>query len=440
MIELYEGRLGGGKTYSAAVRLVDHVRRGGIICTNIELIWPAFKDYIRTSYGLEAEDDQFIRLREEQVGLFHRFTPSGTADLPVLVVIDEAHLTFNARDFAQTDKLYRETLTFLTQSRKVNTDIIFIAQSVLNMDKQFMRLVQFIWRFRDLAKWKIPGLGIPYPLKQILAVQFDYDGKTVLQRSFVSKDKRIFGLYNTNSLIRDFPRLEVANTKRSLQRTTAGKQMKFLIPIGIVVGLISAYLLYSKISNIGKAKTQSPAIATAPAAADKSAAQTKGKANESVEKEKNKGAYDIYDEEFRSWNAPDRTLGTAEGGWYQAGEMSGRGFVTAVSERRARIAQPDGRTGWVVATRYPKAPVAFAPTPTPTPTFGAPSTLAASPARSPSPSASPGVSPAQLTTNPDHLPTATPINANTPSLFRDLKTGGNTFGYPIPREVDRSNN
>jgi hypothetical protein len=435
MIELYEGRLGGGKTYSAAVRMLDHVRRGGIVCTNIELIWPAFKDYIRNSYGLEAEDDQFISLREEQVGLFHRFTPSGTAELPVLVVIDEAHLTFNARDFAQTDKLYRETLTFLTQSRKVNTDIIFIAQSVLNMDKQFMRLVQFIWRFRDLAKWKIPGLGIPYPLKQILAVQFDYDGKTVLQRSFVSKDKRIFGLYNTNSLIREFPRLGNVNTKRKLQKTTSGKQMKFLIPIGIVIGLISAYLLYSKISNIGKPKSQAPAGASSPAPApDKPATVTKGKANETVEKEKNQGAYDIYDEEFRSWNAPDRTLGTAEGGWYQAGEMSGRGFVTAVSDRRARIAQPDGRTGWVVATRYAKAPVAFAPTPTPTPSFGSSPSASASPSRS----ASPAASPANLIPNPDHLPTATPINANTPSLFRDIKTGGNTFGYPIPREVDRS--
>jgi hypothetical protein len=431
MIELYEGRLGGGKTYSAAVRMVDHVRRGGIVCTNIELVWPAFKEYIRKSYGLEAEDDQFISIREEQVGLFHRFTPSGTAELPVLVVIDEAHLTFNARDFAQTDKLYRETLTFLTQSRKVNTDIIFIAQSVLNMDKQFMRLVQFIWRFRDLAKWKIPGLGIPYPLKQILAVQFDYDGKTVLQRSFVSKDKRIFGLYNTNSLIREFPRLGNINTKRSLKRANSGKQMKFLIPIGIVIGLISAYLLYSKISNIGKRKGETAVAESSPApVTGKSTTTTKSKTNEStVEKEKNQGSYDIYDEEFRSWNAPDRTLGTAEGGWYQAGEMSGRGFVTAVSERRARIAQPDGRTGWVVATRYAKAPVAFAPTPTPTPSFGASPGISASPATTPGPS--PRASPAALSPTP--VPSATPINANTPSLFRDIKTGDNTFGYPIPR-------
>jgi hypothetical protein len=415
MIELYEGRLGGGKTYTAAVRMVDHVRRGGIVCTNVELIWPAFKQFIQDQYGLEAEDDQFISLHDEQVGLFHRFTPSGTAELPVLVVIDEAHLTFNARDFAQTDKLYRETLTFLTQSRKVNTDVIFIAQSVLNMDKQFMRLVQFIWRFRDLAKWKIPGLGIPYPLKQILAVQFDYDGKTILQRTFVNKDKRIFGLYNTNSLIREFPRLGNVNTSpRKLQKVKQNKiNMKFLIPLGIVVGLISGYFLVKKVRSIGK-PTGQPVAATTPAvqATPQRNVNTTASASSEEEKKKNQTAYDIYDEEFKSWNGAERTLATKEGGWYSVGEMSSRGYVTATSNTRARIAQPDGRTGWVVANSRAQSP--FTPHPSPTPT-ASPSSTATSPTPSVTPSPSPisaigisGGQPVIIIARPTATPTPTP--------------------------------
>jgi hypothetical protein len=375
MIELYEGRLGGGKTYSATVRMVDQVARGGLIATNIEIVWDKFSEYIENKFNVIPERDQYIALQDEQIGLFHRFTPSGTAELPVLVVIDEAHLTFNSRDFAQTDKLYRETLTFLTQSRKVNTDIIFIAQSVLNMDKQFMRLVQFIWRFRDLAKWKIPGLGIPYPLKQILAVQFDYDGKTVLQRSFIQKDKRIFGLYNTNSLIREFPRLTVAQTKRKLAQAKSTKdQMKLLIPVGIVLGLISAFFLYKKISNIGKSST--PAVATTAAkptptsnvnttASSTTTTKTTTGGTESDGKEDWK--YDIYDEEFKSWNGNSRELATKEGGWYKVGEMSSKGYVTAVSDRRARLAQPDGRTGWIVANSREKTSSTPVPSATPTP-------------------------------------------------------------------------
>jgi zona occludens toxin (predicted ATPase) len=399
MIELYEGRLGGGKTYSACVRMVDQVARGGLIATNIEIIWDKFSEYIENKFNVVPERDQFISLQDEQIGLFHRFTPSGTAELPVLVVIDEAHLTFNARDFAQTDKLYRETLTFLTQSRKVNTDIIFIAQSVLNMDKQFMRLVQFIWRFRDLAKWKIPGLGIPYPLKQILAVQFDYDGKTVLQRSFIQKDKRIFGLYNTNSLIREFPRLTVTKTKRQLLKSKSNKeQMKLLIPLGIVLGVISAFFLYKKISNIGKPTTPVGATALAKPTPEGNvnttgSTTTKTTTTAKTEKERNEGAYDIYDEEFKSWNGNNRELATKEGGWYQVGEMSSRGYVTAVSDRRARVAQPDGRTGWVVANSREKSSSAPIASPTASPS---PPIIAASPSPSTPVSGTPTASPINI--------------------------------------------
>jgi hypothetical protein len=366
MIELYEGRLGGGKSYSATVRMVDHIRRGGIVCTNVELIWPKVKTYIAQRFGLIAEDSQFISLADDEIGLFHRFTPSGTVELPVLVVIDEAHLTFNARDFAQTDKLYRETLTFLTQSRKVNTDVIFIAQSVLNMDKQFMRLVQFIWRFRDLAKWKIPGLGIQYPLKQILAVQFDYDGKTVLQRSFVRKDPRIFGLYNTNSLIRAFPRLEMVASKKTLQKSTRDrtKQMKILIPIGVIVGCICMFLLYRQVTNFGKKRSPDVTITSEAAHSVNSTATPKH--SEKTEQNINTGAYDIYAESFQGWNSATKALKTFESGWYQVGEMSHRGYVTAISDRRVKLAQPDGRTGWVVASKD-YIPPSNSPTPTPTP-------------------------------------------------------------------------
>ncbi len=371
MVELYEGRLGGGKSYSACVRMIAHLRQGGLVATNVELVWSAIKEYCAKQFNVVLEDDQYISLDEHQIGLFHHHTPSGTPDLPVLVVIDEAHLTFNARDYAKTDKSYRETLVFLTQSRKVHTDIIFISQSVLNMDKQFMRLVQFIWRFRDLAKWKIPGLGIAYPLKQILAVQFDYDGKTILQRSFVRKDPRIFELYRTNSLVRPFPRLEGVTTKRTLgkAKTRSVKSMtKYFIITGILVGIFAAFVLYKKMSKIGTPTAEaakdsiSSGITGKIRPTEANSAETEKKTASSVD-----AAYEIYAEDFQAWNGPEKSLKTSSD-WYQAGEMSGRGFVVAVSPRRAKIALPDGRTGWVIATKdHLVAPVVPTPTATPSP-------------------------------------------------------------------------
>jgi hypothetical protein len=359
MVELFEGRLGGGKTYSATVRIVDHLRRGGLVATNIDLIWDEICNYVRRVFAVVLEDDQLIRLREEDVGLFHRVTPSGTAALPVLVVIDEAHLTFNARDFAKTDKLYRETLTFLTQSRKVFTDVIFISQSVLNMDKQFMRLVQYIWRFRDLALWKIPGLGIRWPLKQILAVQFDYDGRTVLQRTFVRKDKRVFALFRTNSLLREFPRLEVGRTNRELQRASSPRSMaKLLIPLGIVAGIIGAIWLYHQMHHLGDTPGRVQQVS--------SVSRNESPVRRPETSSRSNASYEIYSERFKAWTESDHSLETEEG-WYQLGEMSNHGFVVAVSSRRAKIGLPDGGTGWVVALNPAAAVAAAGPATTATP-------------------------------------------------------------------------
>lgn len=240
MIEIFEGRLGGGKTYSAVYRTVCHLAQGGIVCSNVEFVWDGLAKCVADKFGVVIEREQLIPVTDEQVFTFHRHTPSGTPELPVLCVLDEAHIHFNARDFSTTDKLYRETLIFLTQSRKVHTDVIFISQSALNLDRQFARLVQYIWRFRDLAKWRIPGLGITCPFKGILCVQFDYDGKTVLQRQFIAKDKAIFAAYNTNSLLRGFPRLDGVLTKRRLQKVESRPVSPWLAG---AVGLADAALL-----------------------------------------------------------------------------------------------------------------------------------------------------------------------------------------------------
>ena len=245
MIEIFEGRLGGGKTYFATYRILSHLAQGGIVCTNVDLIWPGCVEYGRRRLGLEFESDQLVQLEDNQICDFYKFTPSGTSDLAVLVVLDEAHIHFNARDFAVTDKMHRETLTFLTQSRKVDTDIIFISQSALNLDKQFFRLVQYIWRFRDLARWKVPVFGVKSPYKGIVACQYDYDGKTMLDRQFLNKDKDIFSCYRTKSLVRGFVRLEGLNTKRVLKKVKKSKIRRYAVLCSLFLGLLFDVVVWS---------------------------------------------------------------------------------------------------------------------------------------------------------------------------------------------------
>lgn len=248
MVEVFEGRIGGGKTYSAVVRILAHLAAGGTVATNVELIWEGCLRFVQRVYGVTLEREQLIMLKDEEITQFHKYTPSGSSEMSVLVVLDEVHLHFNARDFGSNDKNFRETFTFLTQSRKVCTDVIFISQSMFNIDKQFVRQVQYIWRFRDMSKWRIPGLGIASPFKGILAVQFDLDGKTILQREFVPKNKAVFQCYNTNALLRPFPRLGQAG-KRQLKKKEQPLIQK-ITALVVLADLVLVGLLLAKIFRV----------------------------------------------------------------------------------------------------------------------------------------------------------------------------------------------
>jgi len=252
MIEIFEGRLGGGKTYSAVLRIVNALTQGVTVATNVSLIWTNVKDHVRSNYSLELDDRQFIAITDQNVAEFHRNTPDDC-----LIVLDEVQLWHNARDWAQTS---RDLLNFLTQSRKYKTDVIFISQSAENIDKQFRRLIQFVWRFRDMSKWTIPGIGLGWPLQQILQIKCDYDAKTVLERSLIMKDKKIFALYDTNAVYQSrFERMKL--DERGKPKKLKKKKMKLIMWVAIIAALAGFGIYTFKEKNpIANAQKQAKEI------------------------------------------------------------------------------------------------------------------------------------------------------------------------------------
>lgn len=227
MIEIFEGRLGGGKTYSAVARALVHLSRGGHVYTNVDLNLEGCRAYCAKYYKVEIEDSQVTFFAIEEIETVHLRLRSGTRDCPVLVILDEAQLWFNSRDWNKTN---RDFLTFLTQSRKVSVDFIFISQSMLNIDKQFMRLVQYIWKFKDMQRLKLPVFGIMWPFPQIFAGQYDYDGKTLLFGEWIWKNKDVFAAYNTNALLKPIQFAGGTIEKRELKRA---ERQKKRLPISI---------------------------------------------------------------------------------------------------------------------------------------------------------------------------------------------------------------
>ena len=194
MIEIFQGRIGGGKTYNAVIRMAAHMNRGGHVFTNIELKWDGFDKLCRKSFKFIPKSEQFHVLTTEQIPSVHKCIAAGSMNCPVLVVVDEAQLWFNSRNWAKTDT---GLLTFLTQSRKVSVDMIFITQAASNIDRQFRVLGQYVWAFKDLKKFLD---FLPWPL--VMVLQFDIDASTLLKWYVINKSQLVYDAYNTNALLK----------------------------------------------------------------------------------------------------------------------------------------------------------------------------------------------------------------------------------------------
>jgi|GEM_PF-3211739 len=404
-IEIFEGRIGSGKSYAAVRKIAAHLADGLTACTNIAINWQGLVAFVANEYGVEIQPEQLIDLQDVDIGEFHRVTPMGSPGAPVLVVLDECHLAFNARDWNQTS---RELLAFLTQSRKQDTDIVFISQSAENIDKQFRRLVQYVWRFRDLRKTTVPGLGMNFNTmiqvvsfglmsgEVLLACQYDYDGKTLMSREFVSMDKRVFAAYDTKALLSSFMR-SGQRGRLKMERRRGRRAFAILRVVMLLVLIAGVVLWWRWRSSSAEAKQREtvtgqaaskgvtrpgavlPAVEVVPmpAASQQPAALVSvvhsgaprfhtpaAGADLREMSEEARAEYDIYQEQFVRFqtgrNMPGPVLKTLNG-VYRKGAMSARGYVLGVEDRQACVVQPNGRMGWVVAEEGNGTPVDAAP-------------------------------------------------------------------------------
>lgn len=259
MLEVYEGTLGGGKSYHAVERALRYLAGGGRVFSNIELVPGECAAYVRDNWGLELQwDEQYHFLSAHDIARLHEVVKGGTKDAPVLCILDEIHLYHNARDWASASK---GLLQWLTQSRKLFVDVICITQHRNNLDKQWVRLVAKYWRFRDLRKYRLPGLGLKIPFVECLASEFDQDGRTLIRREWERFEKRVFRCYCSEQLFdgcvagfagAGLERVKLQKVKRK------GKFMKVLlwfVLLLVAVGLVVFFRIKNKDSELEKALT-----------------------------------------------------------------------------------------------------------------------------------------------------------------------------------------
>jgi len=331
MIEIVEGvGVGAGKSYYTCTRIIGHLAAGGTVFASetFGLVWDATKALVEERYGLLLQPEQYETFPQSDIPRLHEVTPKGTGDCPLLVVVDEAHMELNCRDFA--DKSKRPFFQWLTQSRHDDTDVIFISQAAANMDKQIARLATYVFRVRNLLGFSLPGLGkLPrFLAKYFVLGKFDRDGKTLQERRFLRHDVGIFRCYSTKVMRGAHKRREgeIPRIKLTKSQKRNPKMVKFILLVLVVCVGLSVYR-FMKVGGVREFfGVKAPPVTQPVAAIPKSGAPEAPKPQAVIPPKP--PLFTVANEGFRG-QIGDTILHT-DSGQYEVGVMSKHGLCMAV--------------------------------------------------------------------------------------------------------------
>lgn len=219
MITIVQGVVGGGKTIFAVEETIRRISEGGHVYTNVDMDEAQCRGYVMRKHKRYLKRGLIRKLPEtENIRTWVDFIDFGSVEDPILVVLDEAQMFWNSRDWAKTAKAEGENpmLSFLTQSRKAGVDVMVISQDAGNIDKQFRVLAQSVVTARNMAHMKLPIFGIS--LKGfILYTWMETATRSIFKSRWWRIDKGLFKCYKTEAFL-DSIMQEMAETKGRLER------------------------------------------------------------------------------------------------------------------------------------------------------------------------------------------------------------------------------
>lgn len=176
MIHFLFGKPRAGKSLLAVRLLVDEIKGGKrLVVTNLPLDLGKLAEYCggdlagRVRILKDDECSTFWRFsgpdREckrwdsfRQGDLALRVPTFSDREHPVLYVIDEAHLFFNAREW---QKVGMEAAYYMSQHGKLGDEIVLVSQHPQQVDKGFRMLGQDFTVVKNLANEAVMGFGAP---------------------------------------------------------------------------------------------------------------------------------------------------------------------------------------------------------------------------------------------------------------------------------------
>jgi len=195
--EVITGSLGAGKSQYAVEIGMDHLSIGGTCITNIPIDPVKIGEWMKEEFGRVFDPSRLELLKQATIDKFYNFAKRGNDKHNVLMILDEAALDLNARDWSKRDD---EMFNFVVLVRKMGIRLILVAQDNSDLDKQLRKKFQWETHCRSLKQFMPLGLDIPVPVfvrvRYWLAV-----GQKPMSRGFkFSWKSPAWGMYDSHAL------------------------------------------------------------------------------------------------------------------------------------------------------------------------------------------------------------------------------------------------
>lgn len=198
MVDLYSGTPGSGKSLHVARTIYWHLKMGKPVVANFELdrkrlphqenFHVVTNDQISPAY-LETFSAQYFAALGKSAKV--------KDEDRILLVLDEAQLLFNARQWQLTDA--KGWLSFFTQHRKLCYHVILVAQFDRMLDRYIRSILENEYIHRKMSNFGLKGwiLSLVLGGRVHVAVKMWYPLKERLGSEIFHVRKKYYRLYNT---------------------------------------------------------------------------------------------------------------------------------------------------------------------------------------------------------------------------------------------------
>lgn len=240
-IHIVLGKPGSGKSLYATNRVIrELIETQRNIVTNLPLRPDRLNEYIQQTYP--QANTRFVErvriLSDDEISTFWKFR--GPGDDPgaqgVAYFLDEAHIAFNARDWAN---IGRGALHYLSQHRKLGDVVWPITQSPGNLDKQFRSVAEDFTLLRNEYTAKFgPFRGRGRFVRKTYLSEPAANSEPFETASFSLDAKGIASCYDTAKGI------GVHGNKADIGRRAKGIPIWWVIPAALVLALGCVFVPY----------------------------------------------------------------------------------------------------------------------------------------------------------------------------------------------------